>query len=114
MQRVSLAGLLRVPSAGQARFRGIVAPSAPWTFAAPSISFAVLPGLVVQSTGGFEVGFAALMAGMTLGLGIVIQPVARRLDRVGDVRAGCSRACSRRAPAWRWERWPRTGRAGRW
>jgi hypothetical protein len=84
--RQSLARLLRVPSAGQARFRGIVAPGAPWTFAAPSISFAVLPGLVVQSTGTFRVGFAALMAGLTLGLGILIQPVARRLDRVGDVR----------------------------
>ena len=85
-QGVTLRRLLRVPSAGQARFRGIVAPSAPWTFAAPSISFAVLPGLVVQSTGGFRVGFAALMAGMTLALGIAIQPLARRLDRVGDVR----------------------------
>jgi predicted MFS family arabinose efflux permease len=78
--------LLRVPSAGHARFRGIVAPMAPWTFAAPSISLAFLPGLVTHSTGSFEVGFAALIAGLTLGLGILVQPLARRLDRVGDVR----------------------------
>ena len=59
---------------------------APWTFAARSISFAVLPGLVTHSTGSFEVGFAALMAGLTLGLGILVRPLARRFDRVGDVR----------------------------
>ncbi len=84
--RMTIGRLLHVPSAGHARFRGIVAPMAPWTFAAPSISFAVLPGLVTHSTGSFEVGFAALMAGLTLGLGILVQPLARRLDRVGDVR----------------------------
>ena len=84
--RMTIGQLLHVPSAGHARFRGIVAPMAPWTFAAPSISFAVLPGLVTHSTGSCEVGFAALMAGLTLGLGILVQPLARRLDRVGDVR----------------------------
>lgn len=43
---LSLRQLLRVPSAAHRRFRGVVAPSAPWVFAAPSIAFAVLPGLV--------------------------------------------------------------------
>ena len=55
-------------------------------FAAPSIAFAVLPGLVTHETGSYEVAFAAVVAGLTLGLGILIQPVARRLDRAGDVR----------------------------
>jgi hypothetical protein len=55
-------------------------------FAAPAISFAVLPGLVSRQTGSFEVGFAALIAGLTLALGVSIQPLARRLDAVGDVR----------------------------
>ncbi len=81
-----LATLLRVPSAAHVRFRSIVAPSAPWVFVAPSISFAVLPGLVADRTGSFQVGFAALIAGLTLALGVLIQPLARRLDAVADVR----------------------------
>jgi MFS family permease len=85
-RRVSLTEVLRVPSAGHDRFRGIVAPAAPWVFAAPSIAFAVLPGLVVHQTGSYQVAFAAAVAGLTLGLGILIQPLARRLDRAGDVR----------------------------
>jgi MFS family permease len=83
---VSLVGVLRVPSAGHDRFRGIVTPAAPWVFAAPSIAFAVLPGLVAHHTGAYQVAFAAVVAGLTLGLGILIQPLARRLDRPGDVR----------------------------
>jgi MFS family permease len=85
-RRVSLTAVLRVPSASHDRFRGIVAPAAPWVFAAPSIAFAVLPGLVVHQTGSYQVAFAAVVAGVTLGLGIMIQPLARRLDRTGDVR----------------------------
>lgn len=83
---VSFARLLRVPSVGHVRFRRIVAPSAPWVFAAPSIAFAVLPSLISRETGGFQIGFAALVAGLTLTLGVLIQPMARRLDRIGDVR----------------------------
>ncbi|MGH2867060.1 MAG: MFS transporter [Solirubrobacteraceae bacterium] len=83
---LSLGGLLRVPSAGRLRFGRVVAPSAPWVFAAPSIGFAVLPSLVSHHTAGFRVGFAAVIAGLTLALGVLIQPVARRLDRSDDAR----------------------------
>jgi len=82
----SLRAMLRIPSAGHVRFQRIVAPSAPWVFAAPAISFAVLPVLVADQTGSFEVGFAALIAGLTLALGVTIQPFARRLDSVDGVR----------------------------
>ncbi len=81
-----LSTLLRVPSAGHPRFARIVAPAAPWVFAAPAIAFAVLPALVRDQTGSFEVGFAALIAGLTLACGVSIQPLARRLDSPGDVR----------------------------
>ena len=78
---------LSVPaSARHMRFLLIVLPSAPWVFLAPSVSFAVLPGLVSHSTNGFRVGFAALIAGVTLAVGVLIQPVARRLDRTPGVR----------------------------
>lgn len=94
---VVLRDLLRVPAAAHLRFRRIVAPSAPWVFAAPSIAFAVLPGLVAQRTGSFQVGFAALIAGVTLTLGVLIQPLARRLDQTDDVRgtiAGLAAICA--------------------
>ncbi len=86
--------LLRVPVAGHVRFRRIVAPSAPWVFAAPSIAFAVLPGLVAHQTGSFQVGFAALISGVTLTLGVLIQPLARRLDRADDLRGTIAGLCA--------------------
>ena len=97
VRRMSLARVLHVPSAGHHRFRGVVVPAAPWVFAAPSIAFAVLPGLVTHRTGSYQVAFAAGVAGLTLGLGIVIQPLGRRLDRRGDVRgllAGLLAVCT--------------------
>jgi hypothetical protein len=96
-QQLSLRGLLRVPAAAHLRFRRIVAPSAPWVFAAPSIAFAVLPGLVAHRTGSFQVGFAAIIAGLTLAVGVLIQPLARRLDQTDDVRGtltGLSAICA--------------------
>jgi len=35
-----------LPAHGRARFRRVVAPSAPWVFAAPAIAFALLPSVV--------------------------------------------------------------------
>jgi hypothetical protein len=78
---------LRVPSAGHARFRGVVAPAAPWVFAAPSLAFAVMPGLVSGHLHGYAIVFGAVVAAATLGTGVAIQPVARRLDRPGQVTA---------------------------
>jgi MFS family permease len=95
--RPSVRRLLRVPLGARVRFRAIIAPTAPWVFAAPSIAFAVLPGLVTHSTGGFQVGFAAIIAGLTLAFGVLIQPLARRLDQNDDVRgtiAGLSAICA--------------------
>lgn len=82
---ISLGEIVRVPGAGSPRFRRVVIPTAPWVFVAPSVAFAVLPGLVAHGTGSFAVGFAALIAGLTLTLGILIQPVAHRLATAGDL-----------------------------
>ncbi len=68
------------------RFLGVVAPSAPWVFVAPSVAFAALPALVSHQVGSFQVGFAALMAALTLGVGVGVQPLARRLDAAGPGR----------------------------
>ncbi|HEV7188626.1 MAG TPA: MFS transporter [Blastococcus sp.] len=70
---------LRVRSAADPRFRWSVAPVAPWVFGAATVSIAVLPGLVASTTAGWTVAFNALVAGVTLGTGFVVQPYGRRL-----------------------------------
>jgi MFS family permease len=69
-----------VASAATPRFRRVVAPAAPWVFIAPSVAFAAMPALLASHLGDFQVGFAALTAALTLGVGVAIQPLARRLD----------------------------------
>lgn len=77
---------LRVRSVRSRRFRGVVAPLAPWVFTAASVSLTIGPALVTAHTGSARVAFAGLIAGLTLGTGVLVQPVARRLDRTDDVR----------------------------
>lgn len=59
---------------------------APWVFAAASVAFAVLPAQVTRHTGRYEVLFAAAVAGLTLLVGIAVQPWARRLDATTEAR----------------------------
>lgn len=84
---MSLWSRIMVRSAGTARFRGVVAPLAPWVFTAASISVTIGPALVAARTGSFRIAFAGLIAGLTLGTGVLVQPVARRLDARDDVQA---------------------------
>jgi len=77
---------LRVRSATQPRFLTVVAPIAPWVFGAPAVSFAVLPSVISTHTRGYGIAFAGVAAGLTLAVGILVQPLARRLDGVGDTR----------------------------
>ncbi len=71
---------LKVPLASSRRFVAVVVPLAPWVFMAASISFALMPGVVSTHTAPYGLAFAAVTAGTTLGLGVAIQPYARRLD----------------------------------
>ncbi|MGH8860239.1 MAG: MFS transporter [Jatrophihabitantaceae bacterium] len=77
---------LRVRSVRSPRFRSIVVPAAPWVFLAPSLGMAVLPGLVAARTHGLQLAFGGVVGGVTLGVGVLVQPLARRLDSVDDVR----------------------------
>ncbi len=77
---------IAVHSAASPRFRSVVAPLAPWVFSAAAISLTVGPALVTAHTGSVRVAFAGLLAGLTLGTGVLVQPVARRLDAADDVR----------------------------
>jgi MFS family permease len=78
---------LRVRSAADRSFRRGVAPVAPWVFGSATAALAVLPGLVVATTPGWTVAFSALVAGITLGTGFVVQPLGRRLA-ARDARRG--------------------------
>jgi MFS family permease len=58
---------------------GVVAFAAPWVFAFPSVSFAVIPALVRARVGSFAVIFAGVVAATTLLSGVLVQPVLRPL-----------------------------------
>ena len=78
---------LRIRGAGSPRFLAVVAPAAPWVFAAPAIAMAVLPALVTDRTHGLSVLFSGVTAGLTLTAGVAVQPLARRLDGFGGPAA---------------------------
>src|SRR3954471_3114340 len=60
-------------------FLAAVLPTAPWIFGAATVSFTVLPALV--SLGHFGAVGSGVVAAITLGTGIAVQPWAGRLAR---------------------------------
>lgn len=81
-----LAGDLRVPSLGHRRFWFVVAPAAPWVFGCAASAYAIVPGLVASQTGGAPIAFSALLTVVTLGAGITVQLLGRRLDTPRNAR----------------------------
>jgi MFS family permease len=61
------------------RFWLAVAPAAPWVFGSATLAFVVLPQ-EVTSAGRLSVGFAGLVTTVTVGGGLAVQPLARRLE----------------------------------
>jgi MFS family permease len=82
----SLLSRLKVPAAAHPRFLSVALPVAPWVFATVTVALAVLPSIVNSRIHGLGVAFAGLVAAVTLGTGILVQPIARRLDKVDDAR----------------------------
>ncbi|GIH16929.1 MFS transporter [Rugosimonospora africana] len=72
---------LGVHGLGERRFRWVVLPLAPWVFGAAAISMVFVPGLVIDRVHGIAVFFGALAAVCTAMAGVLVQPLARRLDR---------------------------------
>lgn len=66
-------------SARTARFVLGVAPWAALVFGCASMSFVVLAGLLGGDAAGMPVAYAGVLAGITLGTGVLVQPAARRL-----------------------------------
>jgi MFS family permease len=71
---------LSVPGVRSRRFRGVVAPMAPWVFAAPAIAFALLPSIVGADRVAEGIALAAAITSLTALAGVLIQPLARRLE----------------------------------
>ncbi|RSO29411.1 MFS transporter [Streptomyces sp. WAC 06725] len=69
-----------VPRGGSgASFRRLIAPVAPWVFAAPTIAFVTLPGLVGARLDGWQTVYAGVATAVTPGAGLLVAPLARRL-----------------------------------
>lgn len=71
---------------GQNRFRYVVAPGAPWVFASGTIGFAVMPSLLVN-LGDQALLYSTASVALTLGAGVAVQSLARRLDDERSAKA---------------------------
>lgn len=69
-----------LPSLRHPRFYKVVAPMAPWVFAAPAVAFALLPSVVGAAHATDGIALTAVVAMVAAMAGVLIQPVARRLD----------------------------------
>ncbi len=80
--------LLRIPAITRGRrFLLVVAPSAPWVFGCAAISIAYLPGEIGGSQDG-ALAFIGVLSFLTLGTGVLVQGLARRLDERRPLLAG--------------------------
>lgn len=78
---------LRVPAATHRRFVRVVAPMAPWVFGSAAIAYAIVPALVADRLGSWALLYTAGLTVLTLACGVLVQPVARRLDDHSSARA---------------------------
>ena len=70
-----------IPSgADTRRFRWVVAPMAPWVFAAPAVAFALLPSIVGAGAATDGIALTATITMLCALAGVMIQPLARRAD----------------------------------
>ena len=82
---------LSAPGLRSPRFRFVVAPMAPWVFAAPAIAFALLPSVVGAGAAPDGVALTATITALCALAGVLIQPLARRLDgHARDSRAAAT------------------------
>jgi len=71
---------LSVPGVRSDRFLRVVLPMAPWVFATPAIAFALLPSVVEAGSATAGIALVAVVTSLTAFAGVLIQPLARRLD----------------------------------
>lgn len=75
---------LTPPGLRNPRFRRMVAPMAPWIFVAPAVAFALLPSVVGAEHATDGIALTAAITALCALAGVLIQPLARRLDARGS------------------------------
>jgi MFS family permease len=78
---------LRVPAAGHRRFIRVIVPMAPWVFGSAGIAYAVTPQLVSAQLGDNALVYATGLTVLALTTGVLVQPLAKRLDSTSTARA---------------------------
>lgn len=78
---------LAVPAARHRRFTHVVVPMAPWIFGSAAIAYAIVPALVADELGHWALLYTAGLTVLTLACGVLVQPIARRLDDHSTARA---------------------------
>ena len=96
---------LGIPAGAGVAFWSFVAPAAVCVFTFPSISITVLPLLLQRSMQGFDVAVTGVTAGVTMLMGVVVQPLGKRLSApraapVGVALGAAGVAVSLLADAW--------------
>ncbi|MGB8405004.1 MAG: MFS transporter [Mycobacterium sp.] len=85
--RVGIASSLRVPAVSHRRFLRVVVPMAPWVFGSAAIAYAIVPALVSEKIGQWALLYTSGLTVLTLACGVLVQPIARRLDDHSSARA---------------------------
>lgn len=70
----------QAPRASRVRFWRVVAPMAPWVFAAPAVGFALLPSVLGAARAVDGTAIVAAVTALCALAGVAAQPLARRLD----------------------------------
>lgn len=78
---------LAVPMVRHRRFTHVVVPMAPWIFGSAGIAYAIVPSLVADELGSWALLYTAGLTVLTLACGVLVQPIARRLDDQSTARA---------------------------
>ncbi|MGW5384933.1 MFS transporter [Nocardia sp. NPDC003963] len=69
------------------RFRRVIAPMAPWIFGSAGVAYAIMPQLVGDRVGQWGLLYSTVITVATLAVGVLVQPLAKRLDRISSARA---------------------------
>jgi hypothetical protein len=69
------------------RFRWVILPMAPWIFGSAGVAYAIMPQLVAPQLGPWRLLYSTLLTVCTLGVGALVQPLAKRLDTTSSARA---------------------------
>lgn len=70
----------RISATARGRFATAIVPVAPWVFACATIAFTVLPGRAAAFAHGWAPLATGIITALTLGVGVAVQPLARRLE----------------------------------